>query len=93
MLWIWLAKLYSSGKRFARLNNEYPRTICVGCAGIQKHRSPESIIATHKLVNRDGDVAEWQERMETEGFECKMIENGTFSTTYRKNIEALPGQE
>ena len=58
--------------------------ICVGCAGIQKHRSPEAIIATHKLVNRDGNVAEWQDRMETEGFECEMIENGTFSTTYRK---------
>ena len=58
--------------------------ICVGCTGIQKHRSPESIIATHKLVNREGNVAEWQERMEAEGFECEMIENGTFSTTYRK---------
>jgi hypothetical protein len=58
--------------------------ICTGCVGIEKHQSPEAIIATHKLVNPEGSIAVWQDQMEAEGFECEMIENGTFSTTYKK---------
>ena len=58
--------------------------ILIGCAGTQEFRNAESIVATHKLFNGQTTVSEWQEHMESEGFECEMIENGSFSTTYRK---------
>ena len=56
---------------------------CVGCAAIQKQRSPEAIIKTHKLLNQESGVVGWQARMESEGFECEMVKNETFSTTYK----------
>ncbi len=58
--------------------------IFAGCTGMQKQRSPEAIVRTHKLFTRESSVGEWQERMELEGFECEMVENGMFSTTYKK---------
>lgn len=59
-------------------------SICTGCTAVHKHRSPESIIATQKLGTNDRTVEAWRQRMEAEGFKCEMIENGTFTTTYKK---------
>ena len=66
-----------------------------GCAGTktlaQKHRTPDAIIAGLRLSNPgalDADVA--RARMEAEGFECEMVENGTFVLSTNREKGLLP---
>ena len=64
--------------------------LTLGCAPIsgrvKRERSPRMIVAGLRLNSpKTLDVTVAQERLESEGFSCKLVENGTVTTTrYKK---------